>query len=281
LPHNALEGGPEVVTGDSSAAGRSPERAPVIFLPGIIMPAHLRYAALINALGDGREYRTKELEIYADSEPPEDYSIELEIAGITRFADASGFDRFHLYAHSAGGACALAYAAAHPERLFSLALDEPASDFSPELKALSQEEIALVRSAPGTDQMKAFASFQLRPGVEPPSPPPGPPPDWMANRRAGIEAIITAMDRFNLDIDRLRTFTQPVYYSYGSLSNQLWEVIRDHLAQIFPNFQAERYEGFHHFNTSNAAEPERVARVLHDLWHRAERGNRESSSRQP
>ncbi len=32
-------------------------------------------------------------------------------------AEAAGFERFHLYGHSGGGACALAYVATYPERV--------------------------------------------------------------------------------------------------------------------------------------------------------------------
>jgi pimeloyl-ACP methyl ester carboxylesterase len=47
-----------------------------------------------------------------------------------RVADDAGIDRFHLYGHSAGGAVALALALAHPDRVLTLAVDEPASDFT-------------------------------------------------------------------------------------------------------------------------------------------------------
>ena len=78
------------------------------------MPAALRYAPLIKELGDSTRALAKELEVYAAATPPAGYAIECEVEGISRAADAAGFDRFHLYGHSAGGACALAYAAAPP-----------------------------------------------------------------------------------------------------------------------------------------------------------------------
>jgi pimeloyl-ACP methyl ester carboxylesterase len=54
----------------------------------------------------------------------------MEVAGVDRAADAARFDRFHLYGHSGGGAVVLAYVSAHPERVISLTLDEPAYDFT-------------------------------------------------------------------------------------------------------------------------------------------------------
>ncbi len=46
--------------------------------------------------------------------------------------------------------------------------------------------------------------------------------------------------------------------------------MRDRLASILPDFTSKLYEGFHHFNTSHAVEPERVAAALHRLWARAD-----------
>ena len=102
-----------------------------VFLPGIIAPARVRYAALLEHLREV-DVLAKDLEVYAGDAPPEDYSIALEVDGVAAAADRAGFDRFHLYGHSAGGAVALAYVAAHPERVLSLALDEPMTDFSDE-----------------------------------------------------------------------------------------------------------------------------------------------------
>ena len=51
---------------------RAHERLPAcIFLPGIVAPAVVRYAALIRALGANARAYTKELELYTLSPPPE------------------------------------------------------------------------------------------------------------------------------------------------------------------------------------------------------------------
>lgn len=80
------------------------------------------YAPLLAEL-PGMQRVVKDLEVYRDSAPPEDYSITIEIDGFDRAADEAGFDRFHLYGHSGGGAIALAYVAARPHRMLSLAVD--------------------------------------------------------------------------------------------------------------------------------------------------------------
>src|SRR5262245_48613864 len=100
-----------------------------IFVPGVIAPAAVRYAALVEQLPDAN-VRLADLALYAGDAPPAGYSIDTEVAAIAALADREGLARFHLYGHSGGGACALAFAATHPERLLSLSLDEPASDFT-------------------------------------------------------------------------------------------------------------------------------------------------------
>lgn len=243
---------------------------PVIFLPGIIMPAALRYVPLLNELRDSVRAVTKDLEVYASLEPPADYSIQFEVEGITRAADAAGFHRFHLYGHSAGGTCALAYVATYPERVLSLALDEPATDFSSEDRAALRNELEEMARLREGERIHRFLGMQLAPGVEPPPPPSGAPPPWMHSRPAGIDAFTDAMLRYSLPDERLGAFDRPVYYSYGSLSSRRWAAMSGRLGKVFADFESELYEGVHHLNTSHQREPARVASALRKLWSRAE-----------
>jgi pimeloyl-ACP methyl ester carboxylesterase len=244
---------------------------PVILLPGIIMPAADRYAALINELGGHVKTIAKDLEVYRLSRPPAGYSIETEIAGIASTADVRRFDRFHLYGHSAGGAIAIAFAAAHPDRLLSLAVDEPAMDFTPEDHAdPSWAEFDRIAKLPAPGRMAAFLQQQLKPGIEPAPPPPGPPPEWMAKRPAGIVAFLEAGKLHVIAEQRLREFERPVYYSRGTLSAPYWERSARRLGRLFPDVTSEIYAGLHHLHTSHIAEPARVAAALRSLWTRAE-----------
>jgi pimeloyl-ACP methyl ester carboxylesterase len=239
----------------------------LVLLPGILMPASLRYQALIAALDDGVRALPKELEIYSGPEPPEAYSIETEIHGLTRFADAAGMDGFHLYGHSGGGAVAIAYATANPDRVHSLAVDEPAFDFTQEEKdSKSWKDLDVIAELPPAQRMPAFLRMQLRPGIEPPPRPEGPPPPWMANRPAGIEAFSKAARAYLIPDARFAQVRVPVYYSYGDLSSEEWEWRRDRLAHRFPRFTSELYAGCHHLNTSHIVEPARVAAALRELW---------------
>ncbi len=247
----------------------------VILLPGIVLPAEPAYGALIAALGPDVEAAAKDLEIYATPEPPEDYSLELEIAGVLREADAHGWDRFHLVGYSGGGAASLAFAAARPDRLASLALLEPAWagdwDLSPAEKALSLEYDRLV-GLPIEQFMPTFMRLGLKPGVPLPAPPPGDPPPWMANRPAGIRAILRAFERGDIDRAALESFDRPVYFALGALSNpdQYGEIAK-RLSSVFPDFELEVFEQRHHFDPPHRIEPERLASSLMKLWRRAER----------
>ena len=78
------------------------------------------------ALEGAADLQLKDLEIYRDDAPPTDYSTELELAALDRFADSLGLDRFHLIGYSGGGFISLAYAGMYTNRLLSLALFEPA-----------------------------------------------------------------------------------------------------------------------------------------------------------
>jgi len=236
----------------------------IVFLPGIVAPAEIRYAALVRELGEGIQAFTKDLEIYESATPPADYSIDVEVAGLAAAADAAGIDRFFLYGHSAGGAISLAFAGRHPDRLLGLALDEPASDFSDETKATWAQVLGPIQGLPASERTLAFLAAQVAPEVKLPAPPPGTPPPWMATRPAGIEAFMSAIDT-HVEQDP-QTFDGPVYYSYGSLSQPLWRAVRDRLASRFSNFTPEEYEGIHHMNTSHAAEPARVAASLRRVW---------------
>jgi len=237
----------------------------LILLPGIVAPAAIRYHDLLQHL-DGLSAMVKDLEVYREPQPPSNYSITHEVEGLARAADDAGFDRFHLYGHSGGGAIALAFAAAHPERLSSLAVDEPASDFSDECNATyGWEEFDRASALPPAEATRAFLALQVSSSVELP-PPPDIPPPWMSTRPAGIRAFIRAARSHRVALDAYRRFTAPVYFSRGSLTHPRWELMEKRLSTVFPRFSSEVFEGLHHLNTSHQAEPQRVAGRLRAFW---------------
>jgi len=241
----------------------------VIFLPGIIAPAAVRYGPLISHLADVNAL-PKDLEVYSTVPPPADYSIEMEVAGVDRAADDASFGRFHLYGHSGGGAIALAYAAARPERLLSVAVDEPAYDFTEEVRA-DYEEFRPLEELPVDERMHAFMKLQVSKDVVLPPPPDGAPPPFMASRPGGIAAFLAATEKHPRLDDAFRAFPHPVLYTWGEFTHPRWYAMKDRLESLFPHFTAQRFDGLHHLNTSHQAEPGRVAALLADFWARAER----------
>lgn len=246
----------------------------MVLLPGSVLPAEPAYGALIGALGEGVEAVAKDLEVYATPEPPPDYSLDLEVAGVLREADSRGWERFHLVGYSGGGAAALAFAARCPERLASLALLEPAWagrwDLSPAERALWQAYDELRRLPP--DQfMPVFMRLGVKPGVELQAPPPGEPPPWMAKRPAGIRAFMRTFEIDDLDREALRRFDRPVYFALGGLSNpDQYEEIATRLGRVFSDFTLEVFAERHHFDPPHRIEPERLAASLKAVWQRAE-----------
>jgi pimeloyl-ACP methyl ester carboxylesterase len=246
-----------------------------MLLPGIVLPAEPAYGALIEALGPDVEAVAKDLEVYATPEPPQDYSLEVEIEGVLREADAHDWARFHLVGYSGGGAASLALAAARAERLASLALLEPAwagnRDLSPAEKAL-WVQFDRLEGLPVEQFMSTFMRLGLKPGVPLPAPPPGDPPPWMAKRPAGIRAIQGAFKRSDIDGEALRHFDRPVYFALGALSNpdQYGEIAK-RLSGVFPDFELEVFDERHHFDPPHRIEPERLANSLKKLWDRADR----------
>jgi len=242
----------------------------VILLPGIITPAARRYEPLLQHLADVNPV-LKDLEVYRDDAPPAGYSIATEIDGVLRVADEAGFERFHLYGHSGGGAIALALALTHTDRVLTLTVDEPASDFTHQGNTdYGWSEFDRVLRMPPNEATPEFLKLQVAPGVALPPPPSGTPPAWMAKRPAGMRAFIQALRAYHVTEEDFRAFEKPVYYTWGSLTHPRWTSMEQRLSKLFPNFSSEMFEGLHHLNTSHTADPHRVAARLAGLWQRAD-----------
>ncbi len=91
----------------------------------------------------------------------------------------------------------------------------------------------------------------------------------MADGPARIAAFSAAVPRHRISAERYGGFKGPVYYSYGSLTHPRYERLRERLAAVFADFQAELYEGLHHLECSHQAEPVRVGAALRELWRRS------------
>ncbi|MDR6415502.1 alpha/beta hydrolase [Pseudarthrobacter sulfonivorans] len=245
-----------------------------ILLPGAGLPAQAAYGDLIAALGPEVQAVAKDLELYADNELPADWSLDTEIDGVLREADARGWHKFHLTGYSGGGAAALAFAAKHPDRLLSLALLEPAWagnwDWSPAYAEVRKKYDQL-ETLPPEQFLPAFARLGVKSDVVIP-PPPDPLPSWMANRPAGIRAFLRAFRTYDLERALLAAFSQPVFFALGGLSNpDDYGDIATRLSRVFfPDFHLEVFPKLHHFDPPHRIEPARLAEMLRRHWEQAE-----------
>ena len=243
----------------------------VTALPGGVMPAELRYASLVASLREDAELHLKDLEVYAGEEPPTDYSVDLEVEALAGFADSLGLARFHLLGYSGGGFVSLAFAGAHPDRLLSLALFEPAAvpgRLGVEEARLDGRLRAALAGLNGPDFMRAFVSLQVRPGVEL-AEPAGDPPPWMRIRPAGLAAMLAAFGEYQFDRACLRECELPVFYGYGDLTGEQEEVKTSVLARLLPDVQIRRFRGVHHFLAPEQIYTPEHVHALQDLWARS------------
>ena len=164
----------------------------------------------------------------------------------------------------------LRWRSTHGDRVLTLAIDEPASDFTdPGNADYGWPEFDRILRLPPNESTAEFLKLQVAPGVALAPPPGGPPPAWMAKRPAGVRAFIEALRAHHVTEKDYRSFEKPVYFSWGSLTHQRWGSMERRLSKLFPDFSSEMFEGLHHLNTSHAAEPQRVAARLTTLWQRA------------
>jgi pimeloyl-ACP methyl ester carboxylesterase len=246
-----------------------------ILLPGGILPAELAYADLLARFSADVNARAKELEVYAAPEtPPPGYTLDTEIDGIGSVADEAGFGRFHLVGYSAGGASALAFALAHPDRLVSLTLAEPAwagTEGRSAAEAVATQRPIDALDLPPEEMLPAFMRAQLEDGVELPPTPTGPQPAWMRSRPPGTAAIAAAFQAPPYPSEAMRTFLPPVLFVVGGRSRHAYYgLMAERLGSLFPDFSLAPFPERHHFDPPHRAEPERYAHVLEEHWRRAE-----------
>ena len=243
----------------------------VICLPGGVAPAAQRYGPLKEVVDGRAELHLKDHELYRGDAPPADYSVEMELEAIDRFADSLGLDRFHLVGYSGGGFLSLAYAGTRPRRLLSLAIFEPArvpGKPTPEEQAATDSLSAQLEGLEGSAFMTAFVRGQLKPGVEAPPSPPRPAPG-MEKRPAGIAAMTRAFTAYSFDRDRLRTCKFPVYLGYGDLTNDFEEIQAAVLARLFADIRIQRFAGVHHFVPPEQIYTPAHVQAIEELWARS------------
>jgi hypothetical protein len=133
------------------------------------------------------------------------------------------------------------------------------------------QSLRALEPLPPDQFMAGSRRLQLAPGVDPPPPPEGPPPAWMAQRPAGIRAILDAFDQGDLDVGALRAFDRPAYFALGGRSNpNYFASMAERLAAMLPDLTIETFPERHHFDPPQRVEPEHLANSLLTFWQRAE-----------
>lgn len=143
--------------GRGPAAVSAAARLPLVFLHADAGRAS-QWAPVLDRLRDDRARVAFDFRGHGDSAPAADgdYSFAGRAADVGASADAFGFERFVVAAHSGGAAVALAYAAWHPERVAGLLLVDPATD----PRALPAEvRDGMVRDAAGPDGLAAVQRY--------------------------------------------------------------------------------------------------------------------------
>ena len=92
----------------------------------------------------------------------------------------------------------------------------------------------------------------------------------MAKRPAGIETFVDALRNHRVDERQYARFAAPAYFSRGSRTHARWEAMQERLAEAFPYFTDEVFDGLHHLNPAHQDEPGRVAPTLVGFWERSE-----------
>jgi pimeloyl-ACP methyl ester carboxylesterase len=178
----------------------------------------------------------------------------------------------HLVGLSAGGTLALAFLAAHPERVASLSLVEPAWSFLP-LGPIEREyfgHLDAILRLPAAEARDGFRRLIVRADV----PLPALRADIAERERerqaigqpSPLRAMTDAMQWHPLDPAAFGRFPGRVLIAIGGRSHPMWRDQAASLAAAFPSSRVEVFEERHHLAAPQKAEPERMARLLEWAW---------------
>jgi len=247
------------------------ERHRAICLNGVT-PADVTYRSFAAALGANAELRLKDLEGYA-AEFPIGYKLETEVHGIDRVATDAGWARFHLVGYSGGASVALAFAAARPEAVLSLALIEPV--FVGNDASWSDEYAGLLASiddalrVPLEKRPASFFRALSAPGRMPPGQPSASQPDWLIPRSERQGWMWPHWRDPKLGPHRLMPVHRSVYVAVGGRSRAAFMEIARWLASTSLGTTVDVYDERSHFDPPHVADAERFAAAVYDNWERA------------
>ena len=201
---------------------------PIVLVPGSLS-GWISWIPHARALAANREVirvQLRGLELVGSGQPlPANYSTATETDALLATVDALGLERFDLAGWSLGGHVALAFTLAHPDRVRTLTLIEPAAMWvlrqagypAADLAALETHDRAFAGRAITPEDLKRFL---VRTGLGSPgddfeSHPSW--PIWMRNRQ--ILASIGMVWDDDTSLDRLRALDMPMLVVHGTHSD--------------------------------------------------------------
>jgi pimeloyl-ACP methyl ester carboxylesterase len=209
-------------------------------------------------------------ELRGRAEPGPDYSWQDEVDGLAETLPLHA--EAHLVGLSAGATLALAFVAAHPSRVASLSLIEPAWSYLP-LAPIERDyfdELSRILRLPAAEARDGFRRLIVRADVPLP-----PLRSDLAERERGRQragapssllAMTEAMQRHAVDPAAFAAFPGRVFIGIGGRSHPMWQAQADALAMAFPVSRVERFLERHHLDAPQKSETVRVMADLAWAW---------------
>jgi pimeloyl-ACP methyl ester carboxylesterase len=249
---------------------------PVFLIGGAGPPAPLEFALLIEALGPGREIVPADMVVFHGGVPAPDFSMVTETDALLVSFDAVGAGQGHLVGYSGGAAVALAFACAHPERVASLTLEEPAwvgTEGATDIERRFWDELGAAMGLELNEALLAFRDLMVQPAVRPtlPSIPKDAP--WIEAMVRGVRASIGAFAGAEVDWPTLARERFPIWTVVGSLSNPAFQVRSERLIEHLPRASLKVFEGSHHVIPPHRMAAPELAAGLEAMWARVEVGD--------
>ena len=244
----------------------------VVWLAGAGAPPEESFRDCIEAIGSRVTSMPKPLELFESEWPMGAYSFEVELDGVLRVMNDAGIERAHLVGYSGGGGVAMAFALEHPERVRSLAVDEPVIGHQlgvdDEERFWADLDSALERE--GLDATLGVVAATNAPDAPPPEFA-QPAPVWLSSRIAGTPLLARAAREHTVLRDDLARIQCPVYAAYGSGTRTAFKGWCEQIAAAVPRGASECYDGCDHFRPAHQVQPTKFAEALLGLWEKSRR----------
>jgi pimeloyl-ACP methyl ester carboxylesterase len=248
---------------------------PVFLIGGAGPPAPREFATLIDALGDARPIVPWDMVVFHGGPPAADYSLAIEVRALLAGLDEVGAPRAHLVGFSGGAAVALAIASDHPQRVASLALEEPAwigTQGATPLELRFWDDLTAAMALEPYQALLGFRDLMVQPQVRPSLPPVPLEAPWIDSLVNGVRASIGAFAGAEVDWQALQQALFPIYAAVGSLTNPVFELRSRRIAERVPRTTVEVFGGLHHIAPPHRGAAESWAVTLEAMWSAVEVG---------